>query len=92
MFFKQCVYYVQAEDELLPHALGLWRPHYDCNDTEESQQLYHKFQGILNKLTLKSFDALAMQACQLNINTVDELMKIVDMLLGLVSFLIVSIS
>ncbi len=85
--------YVQAEEELLPHALSLWRPpHYDCNDTEESQQLYHKFQGILNKLTFKNFDVLAMQARQLDINTVDELMKIVDMLLGLVSFLIVSIS
>ena len=49
--------------------------------TEEekvTEDLYRKFQGILNKLTPQKFQALAEQALKLTINTEERLKGVID--------------
>ncbi len=43
-----------------------------------TQEIYRKFQGILNKLTPQKFQALAEQALQLEINTEERLRGVID--------------
>ena len=47
----------------------------------ETEELYRKFQGILNKLTPTKFQALAEQALLLNINSRDRLSGCTDRVL-----------
>ena len=44
----------------------------------ETDQLYRKFQGILNKLTPTKFQSLAEQALQLDISTEERLCGCID--------------
>ena len=44
----------------------------------QSTDLYHKFQGILDKLTPRKFQALAEQSLKLEINTEERLSGCVD--------------
>lgn len=44
----------------------------------ETEQLYRKFQGILNKLTPTKFQSLAEQALQLEISTEERLCGCID--------------
>ena len=49
--------------------------------TEEekmTEELYRKFQAILNKLTPQKFQSLAEQALQLKIDTEDRLKGVID--------------
>ncbi len=49
--------------------------------TEEektTQEIYRKFQGILNELTPQKFQALAEQALKLEINTEERLRGVID--------------
>ncbi len=50
------------------------------SDTTETQvqELYRKFQGILNKLTPQKFQALAEQALKLEINSEERLSGCID--------------
>ena len=43
-------------------------------------ELYHQFQGILNKLTPQNFQTLAVQALELRIDTEEKLKGVVDIL------------
>ena len=69
-----------------------WKPHFwqeeETISVEEVQtmEVYHKFQGILNKLTLEKFQVLAEQALELEINTEERLTKCVEMIFSSVSY------
>ena len=54
----------------------------------QTQELFHKFQGILNKLTPQKFQALAEQALKLEINSEERLSGCVDKIFAFVIFLI----
>ncbi len=56
----------------------------------QTQELFHKFQGILNKLTPQKFQALAEQALKLEINSEERLSGCVDKIFAFViSFLFI---
>ena len=44
----------------------------------QTEELYRKFQGILNKLTPQKFQSLAEQALKLEINTGERLSGCID--------------
>ena len=48
----------------------------------ENRALYHKLQGILNKLTPQKFSTLSDQALQLEINTEERLRECAEMVLN----------
>ncbi len=54
----------------------------------QTQELFHKFQGILNKLTPQKFQALSEQALKLEINSEERLSGCVDKIFAFVIFLI----
>ncbi len=49
----------------------------DTTETQ-AQELYRRFQGILNKLTPQKFQALAEQALKLEINSEERLSGCID--------------
>ena len=51
-----------------------------------TEELYRKFQGILNKLTPQKFQALAEQALKLEITTEERLSGCIDMMFKKVNF------
>jgi len=67
---------------------NVWIPHFRDNgiklSVEEGKSivLYHKFQGILNKLTPRKFAALSDQALQLEISTEESLEECAEMILN----------
>ena len=56
-----------------------------AGEETQTKELYHKFQGILNKLTPQKFQALAEQVLMLKINTEERLSGCVDMIFSKVS-------
>ena len=51
----------------------------DMSEEEKTtEELYRKFQGILNKLTPQKFQALAEQALKLTIDTEERLRGVID--------------
>ena len=52
----------------------------------ETEDLYRKFQGILNKLTPQKFQSLAEQALQLEISTEERLSGCIDKIFTKVRF------
>jgi len=52
----------------------------------QTQELYRKFQGILNKLTPQKFQSLAEQALKLEINSEERLSGCIDKIFTKVSF------
>ena len=53
---------------------------------EETEDLYRKFQGIINDLTPQKFQSLAKQALKLNISTEERLSGCVNMIFMKVIF------
>eukprot|EP00731_Ephydatia_muelleri_P015450 Em0008g1170a len=47
-------------------------------EQKETQEVFRKFQSILNKLTLQNFEKLADQTLQLKINTEERLRGVID--------------
>ena len=60
----------------------------DWSAEEVTADLYHKFQGILNKLTPQKFQALAEQALNLEIDTEERLNGCIDIIFSRVRFLL----
>ena len=51
----------------------------DLSEEEKfTEELYRKFQAILNKLTPQKFQALAEQALQLKVDTEERLKGVID--------------
>lgn len=55
----------------------------------QTDELYRKFQGILNKLTPQKFQSLAEQALKLDINTEERLSGCIDKIFTKVSHMCV---
>eukprot|EP00731_Ephydatia_muelleri_P015436 Em0008g1156a len=49
-------------------------------EQKETQEVFHKFQSILNKLTPQKFTELAEVTCQLKINTMERLRGVVELI------------
>ena len=47
-------------------------------EDKKTEELYRKFQGILNKLTPQKFQSLAEQALQLDIDSEERLRGVID--------------
>ena len=54
-------------------------------EQKETQEVFHKFQSILNKLTPQKFTELAEATCQLKINTMERLRGVVELIFTRVS-------
>ena len=61
------------------------RPREEYSEAIETEMLFCKFQGILNKLTEQKFRALAEQALRLEIDTVERLRGCIDKIFSNVS-------
>lgn len=72
----------KAEVRWMRHAERLKEERTEAIDTE---MLFCKFQGILNKLTEQRFQALAEQALQLEINTLERLRGCINKIFSSVS-------
>ena len=57
-----------------------WKMYRKRTSTDESTELIRKVTGLLNKLTSNNFDKLAKQFADLNIDTVDKLVKLVELI------------
>ena len=83
-FILQEVVLHKAENPWMPMVKG----DMGVGSAKEAQaaELYHKFQGILNKLTPQKFQALAEQALKLEINTEERLSRCIDKVYSNVRF------
>ena len=54
------------------------QPEYLSKADKATQELYRKFQAILNKLTPQKFQSLAEQALELQIDTEERLRGVID--------------